>query len=304
MRVLLAGAGAWAASLHAPAIAGVPGVGECVIWSRDASRARRLAGEYGMRPAGDLAGEMAAADVVVCSVPPWAQAELVVQHARDGIRFVLEKPLAADAGQCRAVLSALARYRVPSLHVLTYRFMPAVSAALEAVRGKETGPLRASVGYRSAFHLSSEAAWRRRAGVLPDIGPHLFDLAHWVLGRITAIEASTDRDGTVRCELVHLGGGRSAVSMNATDGTAPRRLMWVEVSAQDGKRILAKVGPDAFARNDSFLASYRAQLTAFCSRATAKGEPDATHGAYLVDVVEAARRSLASGRPAGIANSS
>lgn len=304
MRILLVGAGAWAASLHAPAIAGMPDVGECSIWSRNEARARRLAAEHGMRPCRGLAEGMAAADVIVCSVPPSAQAELVVRHAREKIRFVLEKPLAADVRQCQEILRALTKHRVPSLHVLTYRFMPAVSAMLDGVRNEPLGSLRAVISYRSAFHLSEEATWRQSVGVLPDIGPHLFDLADWVLGRIAAVATSIGPDGTVHCELVHQSGGTASVSMNANDITAPRRQMSVVVSTQNERRILANVGPDAFVRNNSFLASYRSRFTAFCSRNAVRDELDAVHGAYLMDVVEAVRNSLTSGRGVEIGTNS
>ncbi|HEV7941534.1 MAG TPA: Gfo/Idh/MocA family oxidoreductase [Solirubrobacteraceae bacterium] len=127
-------------------------------------------------------------------------AEPTIAAMQQGKHVLCEKPLARTATEAHAMLAAARQAEVVHMCAFNYRFFPAIRLAWEMIQAGEIGePLH----FRSRFLLSSgadpespETAWRLQAqsagsGVVGDVLAHHIDLARYLLGEPTSVDALT-----------------------------------------------------------------------------------------------------------------
>lgn len=223
VRVGLAGAGQWAATMHAPLHAAGAETRLAGIWSRNPARAQTLATRYGV-PAypryADLLNDVEAVDI---AVTPDAQPSLAIEAAEAGRALLLEKPLAATLADAERIAAAVRTAGVPNLVVLSKRYHPATDTFLrQAADLAHQAPISGLTGLylhggflRGGFLGAAERdGWRHRLGPLFDLGPHLLDLMDAAAGRTISIHVTGDHRGYTTFDTVHLDGavGQAAVS--------------------------------------------------------------------------------------------
>lgn len=226
MRIGLVGAGPWARTVHAPAIAAHPRWSSAGVWARRPEAAAEVAAIAGGPAHASFEELLDACDAVAFAVPPRLQGELVPAAAAAGRHLVLEKPLAADLVAAERAATAIDDAGVCSATVLTLRFDPVIRDWLDGV---DEGPHGAgTVG--TARWLSgallggpfAASAWRAEHGALLDVGPHVIDLLDAALGPVTGVDqARRDDPDLWRIGLEHAGGARSSVVLSLRTPVEP-----------------------------------------------------------------------------------
>jgi predicted dehydrogenase len=136
-------------------------------------------------------------DAVLIATPPHLHHEIAVAAARAGKHVLCEKPVAVNAGQVEEMLRAAEEARVRHMIAFTFRFSPGLRYLVDLVREGHFGQVRqwrACQFGNSQLDPRTPMNWRHRraeavAGALGDMGVHLIDLAHWIVGPIASVAA-------------------------------------------------------------------------------------------------------------------
>ncbi|BCP99136.1 hypothetical protein TthHB5008_b22080 (plasmid) [Thermus thermophilus] len=189
MRIGLVGAGWWAREVHAPAFHGA-GARIQGVYAQGSPRARALAEAYGAKVYEDYGELLENVDAVAIATPDTVHVPLALEAVRRGKHVFLEKPVGVSLEEARSLLQEAEARGVVAMTALTARADWGAETAFQ-VRER----LGEVVAFRGAFladYLADPQApvpWRARlsgggrAGVVGDLGAHLFDLAAWLLGR-------------------------------------------------------------------------------------------------------------------------
>ncbi|WP_214416666.1 Gfo/Idh/MocA family protein [Sphaerisporangium fuscum] len=276
----LVGAGQWAESVHAPALAKGPHTRLVGVWARRPRAAARL----GVPVYERIEELFDVCEAVAFCVPPGVQAELAVQAARAGKALLLEKPLAAGLDGAKRLADAVGEAGVASQMVLTFRYSAATKAFLERVRGIEPfGGYAMNVS--GALH-TIDSPWRQERGAVLDVGPHMIDMLDAALGRVTGIRAHGHPLGWVGLLLEHETGAVSEASLSMA-ARLERGSSHVAVFGRHGSETLdgGDLGYDVF---PDMVAEFAQTVR------RGGGHPlDARHGLRLQELIAAAEAQLA-----------
>jgi predicted dehydrogenase len=123
-------------------------------------------------------------------------AEPTIAAAEAGKHVVCEKPLGRTAEESYEIWRRVAATGVKHLCAFNYRFVPAVRLAREMIEGGELGEIR---HFRGRYLQDwgddpSLDTWRFHpdeagSGSLGDLGAHVVDLAHFLVGDIASVSA-------------------------------------------------------------------------------------------------------------------
>jgi predicted dehydrogenase len=183
------GAGPWARSVHAPGLAGHPGIALTTVWARRREAAEELARGYGAQVSTTFDELLGQVDAIAFAVPPTTQAELAFEAAKAGKHLILEKPIAPDVPTAERLADAVSAAGVASLVMLTLRYAAQTRewlAELAATGGWTGGNARWLSGALLGGQYSG-SPWRHQTGALADIGPHVVDLLDAALGPVTEV---------------------------------------------------------------------------------------------------------------------
>jgi predicted dehydrogenase len=214
VKIAVAGAGSFADLWYLPILKRHPSVVVEAICSRKGTNAERLAAKYDIPSSFNSYQEMLEEDIDgVCIVTPNASHhDIAVLAAEKGIHVMCEKPLAMDAGQAYAMWETAERNAIIHGVNFTYRENPAVVRLKELIEEGLIGMVyEGKFEYSGDYGLSGPPGWRGtcsaggRGGVLADLGSHLIDAVHYILGEeIEEVSASLSclEDGRMKrlCE--------------------------------------------------------------------------------------------------------
>jgi levoglucosan dehydrogenase len=158
-------------------------------------------------------------DLVDIATPNDAHAEIAIDAARHAKAILCEKPLAATVGAAREMASVIEEARVTNQVGFVFRKWPAVELAKKLIEDGRLGDLLSFRGhYFHDYALDPEMpiSWRMQreragAGALGDIGSHILDLAHYLVGNIDRVMARTT---TLITERPTPSGGRAEVDVD------------------------------------------------------------------------------------------
>jgi predicted dehydrogenase len=185
------------AHLHVKAIQGIPDARLAGVWSRTAETAEAFASKYNTKAYPDISHmvrENQSDLVIVCNAHPF-HIQPAIEAAQAGANVLVEKPLAADLGDCDNIIKACKENNV-KLGVISqrrwYEPVKRVKSAIES--GKIGKPVLATVtmlGWRDKAYYDSDA-WRgtwndEGGGVLVNQAPHQLDLLLWLMGEIDEV---------------------------------------------------------------------------------------------------------------------
>jgi predicted dehydrogenase len=136
-------------------------------------------------------------DVVDIVTPNDSHAEIAIAAARAGKHIVCEKPLARTGAEARTMLDAVEKAGVIHMVAFNYRRTPAVALARRYI---EEGRIGQILNFRGTYLQDWSAdpngplSWRFQkkvagSGAVGDIGTHVVDLARYLVGEITAVNA-------------------------------------------------------------------------------------------------------------------
>lgn len=124
----------------------------------------------------------------------------IIEAARAGKHVLCEKPLARSAAEAQTMLDAVRTAGVKHMVAFNYRFVPAIRQARALLESGALGQiyhfraiylqewLMAHQGTRRVWRLDSEMAG---SGAVGDLGAHIVDLAHYLVGGIRSVSSST-----------------------------------------------------------------------------------------------------------------
>ncbi len=159
--------------------------------------ARRLGFERGVGDWHDLVRDPDVNVVDICT-PNYLHAEMALAAIRAGKHVYCEKPLALDVDEAQQLATAAAEAGVVHAVGLNYTANPMLAVARDMIAAGEIGePTSFSGRYLEDYMTSADVpfSWRceRRlagSGALGDLGSHLINLLHFLLGRPRRLVAS------------------------------------------------------------------------------------------------------------------
>jgi len=213
------------------------------VWSRTPERARELADKHGLELGTSDVDELLAhpgLEAVHVATPVATHAEIAIAAARAGLHVLVDKPVALDLAEARAVRDAIAQAGVVGAVNYGRRFQATRERLLQRVAEVAGAPRMASIALVFDDHALPESrpfTWvqdaRLGGGRLQGYGVHDLDLLLEAFGEVESVAAATEvgvskrqaRDGTphtVTAEDAYVillrfrGGGLALVSLTAT----------------------------------------------------------------------------------------
>jgi predicted dehydrogenase len=128
-------------------------------------------------------------------------AEPCIAAAEAGKHVLCEKPLARTAEEAKAMLEAVEKAGVKHMTAFNYRFVPAVRQIKELI---DSGALGTIYHWRAVYlqewimpHYDTPKIWRldkkvAGSGAIGDLGAHIIDLAHFLVGGMKSLAAYTE----------------------------------------------------------------------------------------------------------------
>ena len=131
--------------------------------------------------------------------PTDLHAEPSIEAAENGKHVLCEKPLARTAKEAKPMLEAVRRAHVKHMVGFNYRFIPAIQLARKLIQEGRLGRIYHFHGrYLQEWIMDQKfpLVWRLRkeiagSGALGDIGSHVVDLAHFLVGNLSNVTAIT-----------------------------------------------------------------------------------------------------------------
>lgn len=132
--------------------------------------------------------------------PNDAHAEPCMAAAEAGKHILCEKPLARTAEESKTMLDAVNKAGVKHMVAFNYRFVPAVRQIRNLI---DSGALGRIYHFRAVYlqewimpHYRTPKIWRldksvAGSGALGDLGAHIIDLAHYLVGGVKGVSAMT-----------------------------------------------------------------------------------------------------------------
>jgi predicted dehydrogenase len=191
VRFAVIGPGNIADKRLAPALRSLPGAELWSVLSRDAARAREFATRHGAsspNPAHtDLATLLAdpALDAVIIASPDRLHAEQTLMAARAGKHVFVEKPMAADVADARAMVQACRDADVRLGVAYHLRWHSGHRRLAGQVHNGALGELR-HMRVQWTYRAEDAANWRASSEVgrwwsLAGVGTHAIDLVRWMM---------------------------------------------------------------------------------------------------------------------------
>jgi predicted dehydrogenase len=187
------------------------------VWGRSHDKAEALAGSLRVGAYADYDALLADVDAVAFAVPPDVQVELALVAARAGKHVLLEKPVALDVDDARALRDALTGAGVASVVFFTDRFVEQSRAWFDevgATSGWRGGWLRWFSALQQGDNPFGASPWRQQRGALWDTGPHALSTLGAALGPIASLTAVGGAGDLVTLVLGHQSGATSIVSLS------------------------------------------------------------------------------------------
>jgi predicted dehydrogenase len=268
LRFGLLGTGYWALQTHGMAVLRSPDAVLEGVWGRNPAHAQSVAKDLETKSYDDLDDLLGKVDAVAIAVPPYIQPGLAVRAAQAGCHLLLEKPLALDVSEAQAVVDAVEKAGVAAVILFTNRFQPAVEEWLDAAAADGKWHSANFVFYDNLFQPSSpyaDSEWRRRYGVLWDLGPHMLAYIIPVMGPVRSVTAHRGPQGS---DTVHLilshgpdpQGPASAASISLTM-PLPSKVNQLTFYGPHGNRVRPELPRDPVGACQNAIAELVAMVT-------------------------------------------
>jgi len=242
IRIAVLGGG-YGAKVPLPVLAELDGFEPVGVWSRTPQRARELAAEHDLELGTSDVDELLdhpGLEAVHVATPVATHAEIAIAAARRGLHVIVDKPVALDLAEARAVRDAITEAGVVGAVNYGRRFQETRERLLQRVTEVAGAPRMVSIALVFDDHAEPDSrpfTWVQDAalggGRLQGYGVHDLDLLLAAFGEVESVAAATEvgvsereaPDGTphtVTAEDAYAilirfrGGGLGQVSLTAT----------------------------------------------------------------------------------------
>ncbi|MFF5293993.1 Gfo/Idh/MocA family protein [Paractinoplanes globisporus] len=321
--VLVVGAGFWAREMHLPALAQLPGVRIAGVVATSEASAAAAAGPYGATAWTDLdrALEATGADVVDVVAPPDVHRPAVEAAARHGRHAICIKPLARSLDEADAMLAAVRAAGTRLFYAENVPFIPALHEARRVVDAGQIGDVfrvKACEGIGEPHSSWFFDPGRSGGGAIIDMAVHSIAFCAYFAGApVTSVYADadtyvwrgrTDAEDTAVLTLRFANGvlGQCEDSWSLTGAMDSR----FEIFGTGGRVLIDNLHRQPLQVAGAGGWSYPLPLPGLvadghlamlghfvdCLRTGAPSRSEGTTGRDMLAVVDAAVRSVASGR--------
>lgn len=198
LRVAVIGSGNFAEICHIPGLMSHPRAEVRAIHARQESTANRLATKFSIPVATDNLESICSdpeIDAVTIATANAAHAEQAIMALEHGKHVFCEKPLAMNDNEALRMLNAAEKSGKVHQVAFTFRYNYGIRELRRRINAGEIGePFFVRIQYDRWDGLApdSKASWRDRkevagAGLLFDLGSHLFDIQRHVLGPLESV---------------------------------------------------------------------------------------------------------------------
>lgn len=303
-RIGVVGAGGIAQVAHLPALSRLDDVEVVALCDIDVSKARELASRFGVSDVYDDIEELlkyASPDAVVICTPSHLHEIHALTALSSGVHVLCERPLALTSQGIRRLVERQELSGKVLMVGMNNRYRSDVQAVRGFLQNGELGRLRAIRAGWYMFRPSRSAlGWRLKrtqagGGVMLDLGLSLLDLAFWLSGdqkpvRVSASFSWDDEAPDIEdsgSALIVCESGMSIFVDVSWRYLGASEKFWFEIFGSEGAASISPlkvfkemhgtpvdVSPaGALARENPFMASYRAEWASFV--AAAKGQIEA-----------------------------
>jgi predicted dehydrogenase len=304
---------------------------EVLVCETDAVTRRRMADGFGVRALARLDEALdAGPDGVVLATPSSLHYEQAVAAIERGIPLLVEKPMTETLEQARRVETLSAARRVPVLNGFNMRFHPSIrrvktmlddgligrAYSMRALSGFYLPYWHPETDYRASYSARKDLG----GGVLMD-NLHELDFIRWFFGEAEQLYALGGRVSGLEIEtedLVELlirfaSGPSAAVNLNYLNRTRLREFVIIGETGllawNSNKRAVEHFDPKdgcwkvygeafEFQINDTYVDEVKHFLRVAAGEVPSIN--DAHEGRAVMELVEAARESMRTGRPVRI----
>ncbi|MGW3622988.1 Gfo/Idh/MocA family protein [Streptomyces sp. NPDC000880] len=327
MRIGIAGCGI-RGQLFARALAHEPGV-EVVGMCDPSPTARIRASEMFTGAIHDdhLALIAERLDALIVATPDFAHRTVAVDAANAGLQLMVEKPIATSSDDAHAIEEAVASAGVSCFVAFENRWNPYFRKVRRMVADGELGDIVSitAVLSNSYYVPTTMLSWSRLSSPAWFLMPHILDLSMWISDSQPRSVVARGRRGELDSRgidtwdsvhaLIDLGGsavanlrtewvlpdGRPSIVDFRVDVVGTRGTVTVDhgdqglhLATEGAYRSLGSLPEDIDGEEQS-MAAWMVRSWARGLRTGAPVGPDASHGALITRVVEAAHQSLTSG---------
>lgn len=198
LRVAVIGTSRFAEVCHIPGIGSHPAAEVVMVYGRRLEAARALADRCGVAGASDDFAAICAdpqIDAVTIATANVAHASQAMMALKAGKHVFCEKPLAMNAAEAREMVEVAEASGKVHQVAFTFRYNHGLNEMRRRIAAGEIGkPFLARIQYDRWEGLSKDwvTSWRSDAqaagaGILFEVGSHLFDIARHVLGPIDSV---------------------------------------------------------------------------------------------------------------------
>lgn len=177
-------------------------------------------------------------DIVDVSAPGNEHLPMAVAAAQAGKTVFCEKPLGNSYSEAKQMQDAVEKARVVNMVCFNYRRAPAIALAKRMV---DDGTLGKIYHFRARYlqdwitDPSFPLVWRLRkeiagSGTLGDLGAHIVDLAHYLVGPMTRLTAATEtfiKKRPLQAAATGTEGLAAAASAEMGDVTVDDTALWL-----------------------------------------------------------------------------
>lgn len=197
----LIGCGRVAEERHLPALEHVPGVEVCAVTDLDPARVDAVSDRWGIPTRHYETADLLAddqLDAVGILTPTSSHTEIGIAALDAGKHVLVEKPLALDTSECRALEERASRSPLKVVVGFNLRWHRLVRRARDVIQSGELGRIRAIRSTYSHFRRGELAPdWHRKTtlggGVSFNEGVHHYDLWRFLLDTGVAVVSSFSR---------------------------------------------------------------------------------------------------------------
>lgn len=138
-------------------------------------------------------------DLIDLCTPNFIHHPEIIKSLAADKNIYAEKPLSLDLKEAESIMAALDKSNSKNQLAFVYRFLPAVAKAHALLQNNAIGEIKfAKVEYYHSRYLNPEVgiSWRLQnkksgGGALVDLGSHVIDLVHFLLGEVKYLNAWT-----------------------------------------------------------------------------------------------------------------
>jgi predicted dehydrogenase len=197
VRVGVVGTSWWADMMYLPCLKSHPAAEIAAICGRNRDRLEEIAQKHGISLTFTDYQEMIEKgnlDAVIVATPDDLHYPITMKALEAGLHVLCEKSMALTLEHAREMYNKAEEAGVKHMVPFTWRWLPPFQYAHQLIKEGYLGRcFHSQFRYVGGYGRDGQYRWkwdrRRGLGILGDLGVHMIDMAHWLIGDIAKVSA-------------------------------------------------------------------------------------------------------------------